>query len=409
VLAGSAAPADLALYRQVTVSSTAYGPTPAEFAVDGLAETGVRGTGWRAGGPAPQWLTIDLQAPCRVESVVLVFEATISDPPWTPAQGSNPYANTTGWEIMSSCATAFQLEVSTDGTTWSTVYQTTSGTGGVMRIPLAEPVSARWVRMTATQQSNDTPLQVNGFQVYGTCDSPRPSATGWSDWDGHLPAPPPALTTAPDGTAPVESGWALTLDAWAGTDDGGVLSTGSADTTGWVSASVPGTVLASLVEQGHFPDPAEGFNNLRIPEALSRHSWWYRRPFRLPPGFGDGPGRHVWLEFDGINHHAEIWLSGTRVGELTHPFARAGGPIAADQAPASQGQLDSAPSPEECRSPASTSIFLSILWMTSFSSVTSFRSAPTSANSLASFARCFSSGDSGGTFSSALPSRMLTR
>jgi hypothetical protein len=319
--AGGAASMDLALYRPVTVSSTAYGPTPAEFAVDRLAVTGVRGTGWRAGGPDPQWITVDLQAPCLVESVVLVFEATISDPEWVPAQGSNPYSNTTGWEIMSSCATAFQLDVSTDATTWTTVYQTTSGTGGVTEVPLAEPVTARWVRMTATQQSNGSPLQVNGFQVYGTSEDPRPPANGWSNW-GTQPPPAATLTTAPDGTVPIESGWALTLDAWAGTSNGPALSTSSADTTGWVSATVPGTVLASLVEQGHFPDPVEGFNNLHVPEALSRHSWWYRRAFELPPGLSPGAGRRVWLEFDGINHHAEIWLNGTSVGELTHPFAR---------------------------------------------------------------------------------------
>ncbi|HTU06395.1 MAG TPA: discoidin domain-containing protein, partial [Trebonia sp.] len=206
------APPDLALYRPVTVSSTAYGPTPAEFAVDGLAETGVLGTGWRAGGPDPQWITVDLQAPCQIESVVLVFEATASDPEWIPAQGSNPYVDTTGWEIMSSCATAFQLDVSTDGTTWSTVYQTTTGTGGEVQIPLATTVTARWVRMTATQQSNGSPLQVNSFQVYGTSEVPRPPATGWTNWGSQVPAPPPALTTAPDGTVPIESGWVMTLD-----------------------------------------------------------------------------------------------------------------------------------------------------------------------------------------------------
>jgi F5/8 type C domain len=197
------------------VSSTAYGPTPAEFAVDGLAETGVRGTGWRAAGPDPQWITVDLQAPCQVESVVLVFEATLSDPAWVPAAGSNPYANTTGWEIMSSCATTFQLDVSMDGATWNAVYQTTSGTGGVMNIPLARPASARWVRMTATQQSNDTPLQVNGFQVFGTSEHSRPPATGWSNWGSQRPAPPAPLSAAPDGTVPIESGWALALDVWA--------------------------------------------------------------------------------------------------------------------------------------------------------------------------------------------------
>jgi Glycosyl hydrolases family 2/F5/8 type C domain len=319
----AAATDDLALYRPVTVSSTAYGPNPPEFAVDGLAETGVGGIGWRAAGSDPQWIAIDLQAPCRVESVVLTFEATISDPQWVPAQGSNPYSNTTSWEIMSSCPTAFHLDVSTDGTTWDTVYQTTAGTGGVMRIPLAQPVTARWVRMTATQQSNGSPLQVNGFQVYGTSERPRPPATGWSNWGSLPPAPAPALTTASDGTVPIESGWSLTMDAWAGSGDGATLSTPSANTVGWVSATVPGTVLASLVEQGHFPDPVEGFNNLHIPEALSRHSWWYRRAFRLPTDFSSGgPGRHVWLEFDEINHQAEIWLNGSHVGELTHPFAR---------------------------------------------------------------------------------------
>ncbi|MGH3171752.1 MAG: discoidin domain-containing protein, partial [Trebonia sp.] len=139
---GAPAPGDLALYRPVTVSSTAYGPNPAEFAVDGLAQTGVRGTGWRAAGSDPQWIAVDLQAPCRVESVVVVFEALASDPQWVPASGSNPYTETTGWEIMSSCATAFQLDVSADGTTWSTVYQTTSGTGGETTVQLAEPVTA---------------------------------------------------------------------------------------------------------------------------------------------------------------------------------------------------------------------------------------------------------------------------
>jgi hypothetical protein len=312
---------DLALYRPVTVSSTDYGPTPAWFAVDRLAEAGVRGSGWRASGPDPQWITVDLQAPCRVESVVLVFEATVSDPAWVPAQGNNPYIDTTGWEVMSSCATALRIDVSLDDSTWHTVYQTSSGAGGVQRIPLAQPVNARWVRLTATQQSNDTPLQVNAFQVYGSCDRPRPPATGWSDWGDRRPAPAPALRVAPDGTVPIESGWSMTLDDWAGTADGAVLSSATADPAGWVAATVPGTVLASLVEDGHFADPVAGYGNMRVPEALSRHSWWYRRPFRVPAGFA-AAGRHVWLEFDGINHHALIWLNGHQVGELTHPFDR---------------------------------------------------------------------------------------
>jgi hypothetical protein len=70
----AAAPAgatkDPALNRPVAVSSTDYAPTPASFAVDGLAEIGTKGSGWRAAAGDPQWITVDLQAPCRVTSVV---------------------------------------------------------------------------------------------------------------------------------------------------------------------------------------------------------------------------------------------------------------------------------------------------------------------------------------------------
>src|SRR5262245_15083960 len=62
-------PADLALFRPVAVSSTDYAPTPAGFAVDGLAEVGARGSGWRAAQGDPQWIVVDLQAPCRITSV----------------------------------------------------------------------------------------------------------------------------------------------------------------------------------------------------------------------------------------------------------------------------------------------------------------------------------------------------
>src|SRR6056297_2813357 len=37
----------------------------------------------------------------------------------------------------------------------------------------------------------------------------------------------------------------------------------------WYNATVPGTVLTTLVEQGVYPDPLWGLNNLSIPDSLS--------------------------------------------------------------------------------------------------------------------------------------------
>ncbi|WP_151479933.1 discoidin domain-containing protein [Streptomyces albicerus] len=311
---------ELALHRPVAVSSTAYAPTPGSFVVDRLTSPGVRGSGWRAAAGDPQWISIDLQAACDVTWIRLTFEADASDPVFTPPTTGNPANGTTGKEIQSSYAVEYTVETSTDRASWTSVYRTTAGTGGVVNIQLPRPVTARWVRMTSRKRSSPNPLGLNGFEVYGTAKGHRPSATGWTDWGTHS-GPAPKLTVADDGTVPVESGWRLTLDEWAGAE-GKDLSKTSVDTGGWLPATVPGTVLTSLVDQGKLPDPVVGLNNLQVPEALSRHAWWYKRDFELPRGLRTGAGRRIWLEFDGINHTADIWLNARHVGDLTYPFAR---------------------------------------------------------------------------------------
>ncbi|RZU19080.1 glycosyl hydrolase family 2 [Kribbella rubisoli] len=317
----AAAPAvpstDLARYRPVRASSSAYAATPPEFVVDGLAVPGVRGSGWRAAGGDPQWIVVDLQGRCRVDAVRLTFEATAQDPAFD-FSGGNPYGNTTGQELLSSSPLDFRVDTSTDGASWHTVHQATNSPGGTVDIALDSPVTAQYVRLTGTRQANANALGVNGLQVWGTTTASRPPATGWTDWSRHTDKPP-SLRKADDGTFPIESGWTLTMDDFAGTTDGAVLAQPGRDTSTWLPATVPGTVLGSLVEQGHLPDPVEGMNNLEIPEALSRHAWWYHRKFDRPAGNGS----RVWLEFDGINHQGDVWLNGTQVGTVKHPFARA--------------------------------------------------------------------------------------
>ncbi|WP_433340059.1 discoidin domain-containing protein [Streptomyces sp. CA-253872] len=312
---------ELARHRPVRVSSTDYAPTPASFAVDGLDAPGPRGSGWRAAAGDPQWISVDLQAQCRVSRVGLVFEAAAGDPVFTPPTTGNPRTGTTGKENLSSYATAFDLEVSRDGRTWQRVHRVTDGKGGRTEVTLSRPVTCRWVRFTARERSGALPLGLNGFAVWGDEPGHRPTATGWTDWGTRHHAAP-ALALADDGTVPVESGWVLTMDDRVKAD-GAALSRPTVDTSGWLPALVPGTVLGALVEQGKLPDPVAGLNNLHIPEALSRHTWWYKRDFATPRGLRTGRGRRVWLEFDGVNHAAEVWLNGRRAGELSHPFARA--------------------------------------------------------------------------------------
>src|ERR1051325_6570438 len=76
----------------------------------------------------------------------------------------------------------------------------------------------------------------------------------------------------------------------------------------WLDAVVPGTVLTSLVKDGVYPEPLYGANNRpdSIPESLCRTSYWYRTEFTVP---ADYAGRNIFLNFDGINYSAEVWVN----------------------------------------------------------------------------------------------------
>ena len=91
------------------------------------------------------------------------------------------------------------------------------------------------------------------------------------------------------------------------------------NTNAWYNATVPGTVLTTLVEQGVYPDPYFGINNLFIPDSLCRKDWVYRIKFKIPE---DQKDKTKWLKFDGINYRAIIWLNGKRIGRIDGAFKR---------------------------------------------------------------------------------------
>lgn len=113
-------------------------------------------------------------------------------------------------------------------------------------------------------------------------------------------------------------GWKLAeADAvWAAAS---ALFDSAMDTAGWYPATVPGTVLTTLVDQGVYPDPYYGLNNLSIPESLCRKEWLYRTVFDAP---ALKKGQQVWLQLNGVNYRASVWLNGARLGELAGAFVR---------------------------------------------------------------------------------------
>jgi len=91
------------------------------------------------------------------------------------------------------------------------------------------------------------------------------------------------------------------------------------DTRSWYNATVPGTVLTTLVNQGVYPDPYFGINNVYIPDTLCRMDWMYRVVFGAPPQV---KGKHTQLILNGINYKAEVYLNGKLLGSMAGAFKR---------------------------------------------------------------------------------------
>jgi beta-glucanase (GH16 family) len=120
--------------RTATASSTENGSFPASAAVDGNT-----GTRWSSAFADPQWLQVDLGASHSVSQVVLN---------WETAYGS-----------------AFQIQVSGDATNWTTVFSTTTGTGGTQTLPVTG--TGRYVRVLGTTRATQYGYSLWEFQVYG--------------------------------------------------------------------------------------------------------------------------------------------------------------------------------------------------------------------------------------------------
>ncbi len=132
---GGGSPTLLSQGQTATASSQESTGFPAANAVDG--DTGTR---WSSQFSDPQWLEIDLGTTHPISQVVLNWETAY--------------------------ASAYQIQTSTDGTNWTTVYSTTTGTGGVQTVPVSG--AGRYVRMYGTTRATQWGYSLWEFQVYGT-------------------------------------------------------------------------------------------------------------------------------------------------------------------------------------------------------------------------------------------------
>ena len=126
---------DLAMDQPTTGSSVQSGSDYLPY----YATDGDPGTRWSSASSDPQWLEVDLGSEQQICSIGILWEAAY--------------------------ATAFQIQVSNDNSTWTTVYSTTTGTGGQETFPIT--TTARYVRMDGTARATTFGYSIFEFDVYG--------------------------------------------------------------------------------------------------------------------------------------------------------------------------------------------------------------------------------------------------
>lgn len=87
----------------------------------------------------------------------------------------------------------------------------------------------------------------------------------------------------------------------------------------WIPATVPGTVLTSYMNIGAVPDNRYSNNMRQISESFFMSDFWYRAHIN---GAEASKGQHTYLNFDGINWKAEVWLNQQYLGRVDGAFIR---------------------------------------------------------------------------------------
>jgi hypothetical protein len=132
---GTCSTTDAAQGRPATASSLENATFPASNAVDGNTATR-----WSSAFSDPQWLQVDLGSSQTICQVNLNWEAAF--------------------------ATAFQIQTSPDGTTWTTIFSTTTGTGGNQTLNVSG--TGRFVRMNGTARGTQFGYSLWEFGVHTT-------------------------------------------------------------------------------------------------------------------------------------------------------------------------------------------------------------------------------------------------
>ena len=193
-----------------------------------------------------------------------------------------------------------QIQTSDDGKTWRKLAALPAANGSVDEI--ASKGKGRYVRVLMS--GGDKNYILSEVEVWGR---------------GGLVAKPKAQPAAEgEKYALMGGGWTLQRSSEVEAS-GEAIASEDFDAKEWLVATVPGTVLTTYKNVGAVPNPNYADNIFQISESFFNSNFWYRNEFSVPEGFAR---ERVFLNFDGLNWKANIFLNGKKIGRIEGAFIR---------------------------------------------------------------------------------------
>lgn len=195
-----------------------------------------------------------------------------------------------------------KIQVSDDAKQWVDIANLPGGDANLDEIKLKG--KGRYVRVWMEQPANDGRYILSEIEVMGK---------------GGLLAQPAAAPAATKDEIRLSGGNWKVQRASEVTAPGEEISKPSFSPENWIVATVPGTVLSSYKNIGAIPNPNYADNLMQISESFFNSNFWYRDEFEVPEGFKQD---RLFLNFDGINWKANVYLNGNKIGRIEGAFIR---------------------------------------------------------------------------------------
>lgn len=233
---------------------------------------------WKSCDVKSEWIYVDLGSECTVNRIVLTWISKAFDG---------------------------KIQISNDKKNWMDV--------GILNndkliddVALLANEKCRFVRVSLTKPNNANGFILSEMEVWGT--------------GGPVAVTHPSAAQQRDGKLILSGGdWKLQRKSLVN-DNGEKISSAGFNDSNWIIATVPGTVLTSYLNIGAIPDPNFGDNQLLISDSFFYSDFWYRNQFIAPASYAE---KKTFLNFDGINWKAEIFLNGKKLGGIEGAFTRA--------------------------------------------------------------------------------------